>query len=555
MAETTGRDTSAAAERLPELLEDVLRAISLGDQGNDNVDGRSLSSLITKDLPRALAPLAPGATVRGSVGIGTTAEVPWVGIFAGDDQTSAQLGFYLVYLFAADGSSAFLSLLQGTEHVRGGLTVLRKRAIDLRHAAGNGSGFAEEIDLASPALRPRKYEAATAYAVEYRAGEIPAGEAIASDLARMLQLLHAAIAAGLDLTNDVEPIHLLLKWSTQYAEDTVARHRAVAEEFGSTWWGVMSKRERVLSDSNVASVRQQVEGRGVATYAFLYGNQEVWRARITAITEDADEVDDTQRPAYYTKEGCRLFLRLSHFEQLPASWPTQHLVLASNPSDDPDVLASALGNQTSPLIVYRLLDRDADLDLSLTTSGLEETSSLPELTFEWLEAQTLLDSGFLEELVTALRETSPQVILAGPPGTSKTWVGLALARYLTQDRPLGHRIVQFHASYGYEEFVEGLRPVASSGAISFERVDGVVLQMANDMEDPEEITVLLIDEMNRANLPRVFGELMFLFEYRDQEIDLLYSKDFSTSPSRKSGAISARFGTCSSSWAATGHFS
>jgi 5-methylcytosine-specific restriction endonuclease McrBC GTP-binding regulatory subunit McrB len=68
--------------------------------------------------------------------------------------------------------------------------------------------------------------------------------------------------------------------------------------------------------------------------------------------------------------------------------------------------------------------------------------------------------------------------------------------------------------------------VSRAGNISFERVDGVVLQMARDMEDPEELTVLLIDEMNRANLPRVFGELMFLFEYRDEEIDLLYSEDF-----------------------------
>ena len=121
---------------------------------------------------------------------------------------------------------------------------------------------------------------------------------------------------------------------------------------------------------------------------------------------------------------------------------------------------------------------------------------------------------------------SPQVVFAGPPGTGKTWVAKHLITYLTQGRADRNRIVQFHPSYGYEDFTEGLRPAAVDGSMTFERVDGIVLEVVNQIEGQEEPFYLLIDEMNRANLARVFGELMYLFEYRDERMSLRYTSDF-----------------------------
>lgn len=109
----------------------------------------------------------------------------------------------------------------------------------------------------------------------------------------------------------------------------------------------------------------------------------------------------------------------------------------------------------------------------------------------------------------------------------KTWLAQLLARYVTEDDPERHSIVQFHPSYSYEAFVEGLRPVIRNNAVAFDRVPGVILRLEELHRGDDRPFVLVVDEMNRANLPRVFGELMFLLEYRDRAIDLQFTERFS----------------------------
>lgn len=148
------------------------------------------------------------------------------------------------------------------------------------------------------------------------------------------------------------------------------------------------------------------------------------------------------------------------------------------------------------------------------------------LTIEWLLEETLWDRADIEQIVDTLTQQTPQIILAGPPGTSKTWIAELLARYLTQDRPHQTRTVQFHPSYSYEEFIEGLRPQVTNQALSFEPHQGVLLRICSGLTSDSDYRVLVVDEMNRANLPKVFGELLYLLEYRDKAIDLQYSPGF-----------------------------
>ena len=113
-----------------------------------------------------------------------------------------------------------------------------------------------------------------------------------------------------------------------------------------------------------------------------------------------------------------------------------------------------------------------------------------------------------------------QLILYGPPGTGKTYLAERLARYLVDGGGFSE-LVQFHASYAYEDFVQGIRPQVVEGALHYELATGHFLRFcAKARQAGEKPCVLIIDEINRANLARVFGELMYLLEYRDRPIAL-----------------------------------
>lgn len=129
-----------------------------------------------------------------------------------------------------------------------------------------------------------------------------------------------------------------------------------------------------------------------------------------------------------------------------------------------------------------------------------------------------------EELAAQL-ESAGQVILYGPPGTSKTWTATRFARWwIAQDDQYGtgsYETVTFHPSYTYEDFVEGLTAESDDGAVSYEMRDGTFKQFLTAADEAYEATpdgetppryVLVVDEINRGNVASIFGELITALE-------------------------------------------
>jgi 5-methylcytosine-specific restriction protein B len=119
------------------------------------------------------------------------------------------------------------------------------------------------------------------------------------------------------------------------------------------------------------------------------------------------------------------------------------------------------------------------------------------------------------------------LVLQGPPGVGKTFVAKRLAYALMgqkDDRRVS--MVQFHPSYGYEDFIQGYRPSRGGG---LERRDGVFYEFARlARNDPEHDWFFIIDEINRGNLAKIFGELLMLLEADkrgpDHVVSLTYSE-------------------------------
>lgn len=141
-------------------------------------------------------------------------------------------------------------------------------------------------------------------------------------------------------------------------------------------------------------------------------------------------------------------------------------------------------------------------------------------------ADNLGDStDFGDEVAELLRDVPTRaVLLYGPAGTGKTWTAQRVAE-LYEGRVAQ---VQFHPAYSYEDFMEGLRPErGNNGQISYEVKDGVFKKFCTKArKNTDEKHLFIIDEINRGNVPKVMGELMYCLEYRGEKhaLKLPYSK-------------------------------
>jgi hypothetical protein len=142
------------------------------------------------------------------------------------------------------------------------------------------------------------------------------------------------------------------------------------------------------------------------------------------------------------------------------------------------------------------------------------------ITLEEISEDTGVPVSQLEDWVRAINRKG-QAIIYGPPGTGKTFMARHLAKFLTSAGEGYVELVQFHPAYAYEDFIQGLRPQLSiDGQLRYELVPGRFMRFCETAASRSGVSVLIIDEINRANLAQVFGELMYLLEYRGEKVPL-----------------------------------
>jgi hypothetical protein len=150
--------------------------------------------------------------------------------------------------------------------------------------------------------------------------------------------------------------------------------------------------------------------------------------------------------------------------------------------------------------------------LALNEQDKNELILFSRFLWRYVNAKTIADAD------------SPNVIMYGPPGTGKTYSVVNSLDFVSQGDSSRYELLQFHPSFTYEDFIEGIKPkgVSKDGNIRFELVNGVFKNfcikakenLEENLRTPEKIKsyYFVVDEINRANLSSVFGETLSLLE-------------------------------------------
>jgi 5-methylcytosine-specific restriction protein B len=164
-------------------------------------------------------------------------------------------------------------------------------------------------------------------------------------------------------------------------------------------------------------------------------------------------------------------------------------------------------------------DKNIEANISLETNKVQEYAFLEDT-----DKPFITEKDFRQ--IVSLLERKKNIILQGPPGVGKTFIAKKIAyESMHETNDLCIEMVQFHQSYSYEDFIQGLRPDRDG---KFDLRNGIFYsfcQRAN--AHPDKKYFFIIDEINRGNLSKIFGELMMLIETdkRGKSIKLTYAEN------------------------------
>jgi MoxR-like ATPase len=530
-----------------------------------------------KDLGQTFneaGPVADRSTVLAtwSVGAGNWARVPWVSFLDSRESDTTQRGVYPVLLFRQDMTGAYITLAQGvtepkklghTEavaYLQGVAQRVRQQSPELADA---GFALDNTIDLRSTGSLARGYERSAIAHKLYEAGSVPSAEEIEDDLEVLLEAYDRYIESKGAAPDDLIRLAAEFRAQRPYPNESDKSHIEARDELRAA-----------LSRENLAAVEADPSrydllqigrfaggayggpGPQSSVHKGIIEGGDPAKTRLARALrhllydtepDEAGRIDDLLANDDWQVFGLRESLAVKALAVVyPERWLPffmyggdmgkkrimQAPAFGIEPLDETEFNTSGrravesnrrLRNLLEPLFPE---DPWAQMQFGYWVRDREAAERPAQLGLEGLADELLLNRQWLEDTVELLRDKR-QIIFYGPPGTGKTYVARKLAEYIAQDASRVE-IVQFHPSYAYEDFIEGYRPIANqgTGSISFDLRPGPMKGLADQARESEADWCLLIDEINRGNIAKVFGELYYLLEYRDDEIRLQYGDLF-----------------------------
>jgi 5-methylcytosine-specific restriction protein B len=241
-------------------------------------------------------------------------------------------------------------------------------------------------------------------------------------------------------------------------------------------------------------------------------------------TKQIKAIYEVTKGIHNTDKGEEIEFELVEKLEIPVSWNE----LKNNPAlQNCEVF---INNQGS---LFKITEEEYDIirevidNKNIISDKLLQHSNIKKYKFsEDADKPFISEEQFLKSV--SLLKRKKNIILQGPPGVGKTFIARKLAYEIMQEiKDTSIEMVQFHQSYSYEDFIQGLRPTQKGG---FDIKEGIFYTFCRRaLAHPERPFFFIIDEINRGNLSKIFGELMMLIEADKRAekyaLKLTYSED------------------------------
>lgn len=303
--------------------------------------------------------------------------------------------------------------------------------------------------------------------------------------------------------------HICIGWSAMGDLSSVSTRDELALKYDATWSDVKPRKK----GQDVGQIWRFIKEMQVDDYVVFSCGDICHIGRITSDYYFDDTANENQSPDYTNIRNVEWLKK--DIRKCDLSQALQNSLGAA---------MSVFGLNDYKSAIYELLNGTYLKDEPVDFEDIAET------TFEDHIKKTL---PALEKRTRKYFELNS--ILYGAPGTGKTYATAKYALAITEGKPLEYykdvpredimsrynQLVKdeqvvfttFHQNYGYEDFIQGIRPDTSTQEMRFKTVDGVFKKIAEKaMDEPEKDFVIIIDEINRANISKVFGELITLIE-------------------------------------------